>query len=242
MNKSTEPRINVVSSTTAAETRKLADLAVDPVLQVGSRVEVVDRGPLAWRNLLKGRDYTGMDIAHGENVDVVADLCAPFSEIDTKLGGRRFGFIISQHVLEHVVDPFQAARNLTSLTKPGGYCYVAVPWVQSYHGYPHDHWRFSFSGLKILFPDLSVEDMYWSSSGAGFDAAYKVLIDGKIDLNRTPLEIESKLFEISFNRDDSINLLKRQPDQPKLPMSRRYLPVIFVNLETSGNLSRGRIL
>jgi len=208
----------------------MAERAGDPVLQVGSRVAVVDRGSHSWRSLLAGRDYTGMDIADGENVDVVADLCAPFEELDGELGRRRFGFVICQHVLEHVVDPFQAARNVAALVEPGGLCYVAVPWVQSYHGYPNDHWRFSFSGLQLLFPDLAVEDMYWSSTGAGVDAAYKVLVDGKVDLDRTPLEIEGKLFEIEFEKQESLALLKRQAEQPKLPMSRRYLPVIFMNL------------
>ena len=230
MSEPAAPRVDVVASTTDAETCRMAARAEDPVLQVGSRVAVVDRGPRAWRTLLAGRDYTGLDIAAGENVDVVADLCSPFADLDAALGGRRFGFVICQHVLEHVADPFGAARHLCALLAPGGLCYVAVTWGQAYHGYPHDHWRFSFSGLRLLFPGLAVEDMYWSGTGAGFDAAYKVLVDGRVDLDRTPLEMEARLFEIGFSAEENRAQLKRQPDQPKLPLARLYLPVIFVNV------------
>jgi hypothetical protein len=37
---------------------------------------------------------------------------------------------------------------------------------------------------------LEFVDIYYSASGTGFDAAYKVLIDGAVDLARTPFDIE----------------------------------------------------
>lgn len=224
------PKIDVTASTTEAETRAMAARAVDPVLQVGSRVSKVDRGPRAWRSLLVGRDFTGVDIEAGENVDLVADLCAPLADLDTALGGRRFGFVICQHVLEHVADPFAAARNLTELTAPGGLVYIATPWVQAFHGYPNDFWRFSFPGLVRLFPDLEPIDMYWSAAGGGHDAAYKVLVDGKVDLSGTPFEVEASLFELVFEADENRALLAKQAQQPKLPLARRYLPAIFTNV------------
>lgn len=223
-------KIDVTASTTEAETKAMAARAVDPVLQVGSRTSKVDQGPRAWRSLLAGRDFTGLDIESGENVDVVADLCAPFAEVETALGGRRFGFVICQHVLEHVADPFAAARTLADLTAPGGLVYVATPWVQAFHGYPNDFWRFSFPGLVRLFPDLEPVDMYWSAAGGGHDAAYKLLVDGAIDLARTPFEVEASLFELAFESDENRTLLARQPQQPKLPLARRYLPAIFTNV------------
>jgi len=225
-----EPRIDVVSSTSAAETRAIAARGADPVLQVGSRIEVVDGGENSWRRRMTGRDFTGCDIAAGDGVDVVADLCWPFERLDAALGGRRFGLILCQHVLEHVKRPFDAADNIARLLAPGGTLYVAVPWVQAFHGYPDDYWRFSFHGLMELFPDLAAVDMYYSASGSGLDAAYKITVDGAVDLSRTPFEIESRLFETVFGRQDNLVMLKRQEQQPKLPIARRYLPALFVNL------------
>jgi SAM-dependent methyltransferase len=223
-------KIDVVSSTTAAETALLAARGADPVLQVGAREAVVDRSTRSWRRMLAGRDFTGLDIADGDGVDVVADLCWPFERLDAALGGRRYGLILCQHVLEHVKRPFEAADNLVRLLDSGGVLYVAVPWVQAFHGYPDDYWRFSFRGLLELFPTLAPVDMYYSAAGAGLDAAYKITVDGTVDLARTPFEIESRLFELSFSQDRNLALLRDQAEQPKLPLARRYLPAIFVNL------------
>ncbi|MCR9175618.1 MAG: class I SAM-dependent methyltransferase [Alphaproteobacteria bacterium] len=224
------PKIDVVSSTTARETDAIAARGSGPVLQVGSRITVVDRAEGAWRNRFADRDFVGLDIAAGDGVDLVADLCWPFPQLDAAVAGRRFGLILCQHVLEHVAQPFDAAASLTRLLAPGGTLYVAVPWVQSFHGYPDDFWRFSFKGLTKLFPDLVPVDMYYSSAGAGLDAAYKITVDGGIDLDRTPFEIESRLFETVFEPDTNLAMLRDQPEQPKLPLARRYLPAIFVNL------------
>ncbi|MEQ8817380.1 MAG: methyltransferase domain-containing protein [Thalassobaculum sp.] len=223
-------KIDVVSTTTAAETAALAERAAGPVLQVGARETVVDRGPRAWRQMLAGADFTGLDVADGDGVDVVADLCWPFERLDTALGGRRYGLILCQHVLEHVKRPFDAADNLAALLAPGGTLYVATPWVQAFHGYPDDYWRFSFRGLLELFPELRPVDMYYSATGSGLDAAYKITVDGRVDLDRTPFEIEGRLFELNFPQHDNLAMLRDQPEQPKLPLARRYLPAIFVNL------------
>jgi SAM-dependent methyltransferase len=63
-------------------------------------------------------------------------------------------------VLEHVRDPFGAARELARVTKPGGEIWIEVPFVQPYHptGILHTHggdfWRFTPEGLRELFPDF----------------------------------------------------------------------------------------
>ncbi len=72
--------------------------------------------------------------------------------------------------------------------------------------------------------------MYYSATGAGLDAAYKITVDGEIDLARTPFEIEGRLFETVFEQQDNLAMLRRQEQQPKLPIARRYLPALFVNL------------
>lgn len=58
--------------------------------------------------------------------------------------------VFCEQVLEHVVDPVQAARNLHSLLRPGGYAVVSVPFMVRIHKEPEDYWRFSQAGLRVL--------------------------------------------------------------------------------------------
>ncbi|HYD06899.1 MAG TPA: methyltransferase domain-containing protein, partial [Reyranella sp.] len=70
--------------------------------------------------------------------------------------------VICLEVLEHVENPFAAARELVRIIRPGGRLLLTVPFLTSYHGkgdtpdhagYP-DFWRFTHQGLQHLFSDL----------------------------------------------------------------------------------------
>lgn len=228
----TQPKIDVVNSTTQRETEAMLKRVDGPVLQIGSRAQIVDRQENRWRNLVQGKRFVGMDMEAGENVDVVGDICAEFGQLDRTLGGERFGFILCSHVLEHTKKPWVAAGNIMRLLKPSGHCFIAVPWVQAYHGFPHDYWRISFHGLAELFPDVEILDAYYSASGTGFDIAYKVLVDGKIDVARTPWEVEAQLFQVLLDRDRNQAFLAEQAKagQRKLLLARGYMPVALVNI------------
>jgi SAM-dependent methyltransferase len=227
-----QPKIEVVGSTTQREVESILSRVGGPVLQIGSRAQIVDRQENRWRALLAGRDFTGMDIEAGENVDLVADICADFQALEPLLGEGRWGFVICSHVLEHTRKPWVAAANIARLLKPGGHAFIAVPWVQAYHGFPQDYWRFSFHGLAELFPGLKPVDMYYSASGTGTDAAYKVLVDGAVDLGRTPFEIEAKLFQLLFERERNAALVAEAGSggERKLLLARGYMPVTLINL------------
>jgi SAM-dependent methyltransferase len=76
------------------------------------------------------------------------DLCAPLRDRGT------FDVVICEQVLEHVVDPFGAARNLRGLTAPGGHLIVSTPFLIKVHELPmfglNDYWRFTPRGLRVL--------------------------------------------------------------------------------------------
>jgi len=74
------------------------------------------------------------------------DLCAPL------VGRGEYDVVICEQVLEHVVDPFAAARNLTALCRPGGHVVVTTPFLIKVHedwGLV-DYWRFTPRGLRTL--------------------------------------------------------------------------------------------
>lgn len=64
-----------------------------------------------------------------------------------------FDGLLSLAVLEHVRDPFRCADEITRVLKPGGRIYVAVPFLQPYHGYPSHFYNMSWQGLENLFVD-----------------------------------------------------------------------------------------
>lgn len=65
-----------------------------------------------------------------------------------------FDAVLSLAVLEHVKDPFQAARELVRVLKPGGELVCCVPFLQPLHGYPHHYYNMTYQGLLNLFPAL----------------------------------------------------------------------------------------
>ncbi len=87
------------------------------------------------------------------------DLCAPLENRGS------FDVVICEQVIEHVLDPVAAARNLRGLARPGGHVVVSTPFLVRIHELPmygmYDYWRFSPRGLRRLLEHagLIVEDV-----------------------------------------------------------------------------------
>jgi len=72
------------------------------------------------------------------------DICAPTAELDT------YDVVICEQVLEHVEDPWRAARTLHDLCVPGGHVVVSTPFLIRVHPTPYDFWRFTEDGMRKL--------------------------------------------------------------------------------------------
>lgn len=131
-----------------------------PVLEVGSRA--VNGMTTDYRKVYPD-GFVGLDLFPGEGVDVVADLT---KGVEPGQEGR-YALVICCSVLEHVEDPWAMARSITKLLRPGGKAYISVPWVWRYHAYPDDYWRFTWSGIRKLFPDLEWNDPEFSTTREG---------------------------------------------------------------------------
>jgi SAM-dependent methyltransferase len=79
------------------------------------------------------------------------DLCNPGPIEET------YDIVFCDQVLEHVVDPFTAARTLATLCAPGGYVVVGVPFLVRVHLAPRDLWRFSEDGLTVLLEQAALD-------------------------------------------------------------------------------------
>jgi SAM-dependent methyltransferase len=222
-----KPELEVVGSSYAAAMDRIAAQAAGPVLQIGSRASVIDLKAANWRNRLSGLPFTGLDMAPGDNVDVVADVAGDFRLLRDRLQTFQFGTIICAHVLEHVRQPWVAARNIERLLAPGGLLFIQVPWVQAYHPFPEDYWRFSFSGIKSLFEDVDFEDAYYS--GGSSDRIYTIRDCGTPVIGGDAAAVEAKLFQVLLSPDENTRFINSL-GTAKLSLSRGYMPVMVVNL------------
>lgn len=222
-----QPEIEVTQLGYQAERTRIAGLLEGPVLHIGSRSQIIDQkidGRFTWRDALMGRELVGVDLERGDNVDAVVDITWDLPRIEDALGGRRFGSILCAHLLEHVRDPFAAARNIAALLEPGGRIFIQVPWVQGFHDFPDDFWRISFSGLQVLFDGFQTEDMFYS--GGSSDVCYRIHRDGVPALDIEALKIEPELFQIVFPQNVNQDMLKKHARTAYL--SRAYMPMTIL--------------
>jgi hypothetical protein len=134
------------------------DVIRDPVLIVGSKQYEFDKGDI--RKSLTDIGLiaiTGIDIIEGEGVDFVADIIDSSSEfiIDHR---EAFNTVVCMEVMTHVKNPFEAAKNLMSMLKPGGTMVLSECYVRKISKMPLDLWRFTYDGTKQLYSILRFDD------------------------------------------------------------------------------------
>lgn len=101
-------------------------------------------------------DYKVMDPVPDYHPDLVGDIHAlPFAD-------NSVDAIVCISVLEHVEDPIKAFKEMYRVLKPGGYCFIYVPFLYYYHaerGYYADYWRFTKDILELLAKPFSSREM-----------------------------------------------------------------------------------
>ncbi|OGY90843.1 MAG: hypothetical protein A3H70_03880 [Candidatus Komeilibacteria bacterium RIFCSPLOWO2_02_FULL_48_11] len=101
-------------------------------------------------------DYKVLDKVADYKPDIVGDIhTLPFAD-------NSIDAFICVAVLEHVEEPQQAVKEMYRALKPGGYCYIYVPFLYYYHpmeGYYKDFYRFTRDGVKYLTRDFKSVEM-----------------------------------------------------------------------------------
>lgn len=92
--------------------------------------------------------YLSTDMRVGIGVDRVLDIT---DNINTDI---KYNTIVCCETLEHVNKPWVAAENIFKLMSPGALLFVSVPFKHGFHAYPNDYYRYTPSGLKVLFDKL----------------------------------------------------------------------------------------
>jgi SAM-dependent methyltransferase len=64
-----------------------------------------------------------------------------------------FDTVFCSQVLEHIPHPWLAAGEMARILKPGGVLILTCPQYWVLHEIPHDYFRFTPYGLRVLFPE-----------------------------------------------------------------------------------------
>lgn len=101
---------------------------------------------------LQGRRLVTLDVTSDTRPDIVADITRQNAHIPDGY----FDALLCTEVLEHVVEPFAAVRELKRIVKVGGYALITTPLNCRIHGPVPDCWRFTEFGLKVLLRDFEI--------------------------------------------------------------------------------------
>lgn len=94
---------------------------------------------------------TVLDIAESDKVDVVGDVHKlPFQE-------NEFDEVLCFEVFEHLKNPFQAAKEIQRVLKPGGRLILTTRFIMPIHDAPDDYFRFTKYGIREIFKDMRIE-------------------------------------------------------------------------------------
>lgn len=113
-----------------------------------------DKNRAKWiKPLLKNVEYKILDPVPDYNPDIIGDIH------DLPFKSESKDSILCIAVLEHVENPIKASEELYRVLKPGGYCFIYIPFLYYYHaskGYYKDYWRFTNDAIDYLFQKFSV--------------------------------------------------------------------------------------
>lgn len=120
--------------------------------------------------------YLGIDHAHASDFGYnVADTTYYSGDV-WPVPDSHADVILATETLEHVPSPRAFLQEARRCLKAGGTLILTVPFAARWHFIPHDYWRFTPSGLKMLLCDSGFGTVYvFARGGATSVAAYKAM-------------------------------------------------------------------
>ena len=105
-------------------------------------------------NVNSDENFYNLDHMDYGAVDIICDIeCLPFrpNSVDA---------FISNGVLEHIPNVSIAIDKMKAATKMNGSSVHHTPFCYPFHASPHDFWRFTDAGLRVMFKDWQVVEQF----------------------------------------------------------------------------------
>ena len=99
------------------------------------------------------------DIDPERKPEVVADIQ------DMPFHNGEFEVILCTEVLEHVKNPFLAVQELERVLAPGGALILTTRFLFPIHDAPHDYFRYTKYGLRLLFSNWEIVELREETAG-----------------------------------------------------------------------------
>jgi SAM-dependent methyltransferase len=121
--------------------RKAADLQIVRMVSElrPERFSALEISGGIWKTRVAFRSYVSLDFPE-------FDICAAPPP-------GTYDFIAAEHVFEHLLYPYRAARNVFAALNPGGYFLMATPFMVGLHPCPHDCTRWTEEGAKYFLSE-----------------------------------------------------------------------------------------
>ncbi|HSZ58252.1 MAG TPA: class I SAM-dependent methyltransferase [Tepidisphaeraceae bacterium] len=119
---------------------RVLEIAPDKVPSVYQKI--VDQPTIRWETL---------ELAPAANITYVAS-----NEYSFPIPDNTFDIVVSGNVIEHVKKIWTWMRELTRVTKPGGWVVTVNPVNWAYHANPVDCWRIFPDGMRALHEDAGL--------------------------------------------------------------------------------------
>ena len=121
--------------------RKAADIQIRQLIETlgPANLDTLEISGRAWEHRAKFKSYT------------VADY--PEHDICSERPAGSYDLIVAEHVFEHLLYPYRAAKNVYTALRPGGYFLMVTPFLVGLHPCPHDCTRWTEEGAKYFLSE-----------------------------------------------------------------------------------------
>lgn len=116
----------------------------------GARVLDAGAGEGQYAHHFTRQRYVGIDLGIGDAAWNYSGLDCVGNLEQLPFGDGQFDACVNIVTLEHVTDPARVVTELGRVLRPGGELLLVAPHEWEEHQTPHDYWRFTRYGLRLL--------------------------------------------------------------------------------------------